>query len=598
MWQAGLNPTSQDVSQVFAARAALRALPGLTFTFQLHGNQLRSSEQADTALRTFRCLQLSWASSTYPDDSIALKGAAQRALQAPPASSSDPERSATYAAATYDPPNSSEFSRAAANYAIEAVTGPRVNFVAMLDAYSRDAEMLDQRTSPVTLANSQLWPGRLPDWVLEAWDQLKQALLAASNDWIVWTDWYEERLKGRPGDQATEVARATIPDEIWSRGPATVNAHIRQLIRQRGNFRYETKGELDAILSQLGGLTQEEVSVIGARVALRTVPLLKLGPAEFEVAFLSALRAISSAWAAAYYDFQTSHDAYSGASGSRVAIVRNLGQASRASAVTPDDAPFITARGIHALRSAVLVEGGAVAAATFDLALSQDLSDIPGAPHVPALAELPIWLGDAPPEWAIQRWNKLKQDLTDAGKGWEVWIDWYEDRIAGNARSKARELAYVDVPNDIWALGPAVVNAWILNRIYELEGLISLHSIPQIPAPGPGPRFQIGESGLIDRAPLSDVDDDDNDVRTINQLKPHVQRCAADLKARLSRNEFPELLITVEQYGATLDPGNGLAINWGEVWGLGVMLQNAATAAERQIAHEPDHDKSCVWASF
>jgi hypothetical protein len=217
------------------------------------------------------------------------------------------------------------------------------------------------------------------------------------------------------------------------------------------------------------------------------------------------------------------------------------------------------------------------------------LNDLRGA-DVASVAELPIWLGDAPPDWAIQQWNSLKRNLLEADQGWEVWVDWYEDRITGTGRSKAYNFAYIQVPNELWPQGAEPTNTWIRNRIYEAQGLMLptdaelTKNIPQIPKPGPGPRFLVVEGGLIDRAPLLDVDEDGNDVRTINQLKPLVQQCASDLKVRLSRNEFPELLVTVEQYGAALDPGVGIAVNWGEVWGLGVLLQNAASSAERRIA--------------
>jgi len=186
-----------------------------------------------------------------------------------PVSTSHLERSAAYAVAAAND-NSPEFARAAANYAIEAVTGPQEHFEAMLNAYSADADLLDQRTSPVTLANSQLWPGRLPAWVLEAWDELKRALLASGDDWIVWTDWYEERLKGRPGLQSQsggellnlEVARAAVPQEMWGGDPATLNAHIRELFRSHGISRYEIRNERN-VAQELKGLTQQELAIIG-----------------------------------------------------------------------------------------------------------------------------------------------------------------------------------------------------------------------------------------------------------------------------------------------------------------------------------------------
>jgi hypothetical protein len=205
------------------------------------------------------------------------------------------------------------------------------------------------------------------------------------------------------------------------------------------------------------------------------------------------------------------------------------------------------------------------------------LDDLRDAPEKLAVADLPLWLGDAPPDWIRQRWDTLKRDLIGAGIGWEVWVNWYEDRLAGRVRSDAHELAYIEVPDHLWADGPAKVNTWIMRRLEELDDLTP------IPKPGPGPRFQLGEEGPIDRAPASDVDEQGNDVRTINQLKPLVMRCVSELQARLSRNEFPELIITVEQYGVALNPGPGRGVEWGEVWGLGVMLQNAASSAERRI---------------
>jgi hypothetical protein len=138
-----------------------------------------------------------------------------------------------------------------------------------------------------------------------------------------------------------------------------------------------------------------------------------------------------------------------------------------------------------------------------------------------------------------------------------------------------------------------VVNTWIMRQLDRLadhapndppDAASVAESIPAIPKPGPGPRFQVSDEGPIERAPTSDIDEDGNNVRTINQLKPLVLRCASELRVRLSRNEFPELLATVEQYGTALNPGSGGAVEWGEVWGLGVMLQNAVSSAERQIA--------------
>jgi hypothetical protein len=238
------------------------------------------------------------------------------------------------------------------------------------------------------------------------------------------------------------------------------------------------------------------------------------------------------------------------------------------------------ALGIGQLRSITANVGGNTAEALFDLSLSVDLNDMRDIPASVTMG-LPLWPSGSMPEWVTQRWNQLKRELIETDHGWEVWTQWYEDRLAGRIRSDAQEFVYAAVPNELWAQGPERVNAWIFNEI-EIEP--TRKRIPDIPKPGPGPRFQVAEHGPIDRAQIAQIDEDGNDVRTINQLKPLVLRSASELEVRLSRNEFPELLRTVGQYRDSLSPGSNRRINWGEVWGLGVMLQNAASSAERQIA--------------
>src|SRR5580700_8831868 len=84
-------------------------------------------------------------------------------------------------------------------------------------------------------AGQPLWPNGPPDWASTSWRQLKTALLGAGQGWEVWTDWYEARLTGdagHPPNEALEIARATIPDEIWKQGPVVVNAAIKRLIEE------------------------------------------------------------------------------------------------------------------------------------------------------------------------------------------------------------------------------------------------------------------------------------------------------------------------------------------------------------------------------
>jgi TIR domain len=470
-WLAG---KPRHVAVVFAARAALRAIPALASTFGLHGRVV-SKDQSATMLRVFRCAAAAWAVAAFPG-SVA-------------------ESAVAWASAAAGAHEIGNFAIHSARYVVEAAARlGRKPFEEMLAAFATDAGILDEGSSPVTVAlSSALWPN-VPDWAFDGWAELESSLLDANEDWEVWTDWYQARLKAGPADQVLEVARATIPNDVWKQGPKVVNAEIRRMFEEREIWRHGTADEIEPeaayvapevppvasvkdLERRLANLSFEEVSVIGARVALRAVPLLKLGPAEFGVAFLSMWRAISLAWAAVEYPTHStirarSVRAYTEASKSRVAIVRAIARATIAPAANSmtDSVTHVLAAGIESLRSAAVLSDGVAAGAAFDMVLSQDVNDFSGAPSSTAVAELPLWPGGSPPEWMTRRWNGSKRGLIGAGHGWEVWIDWYEDRLTGKIRSEGREFAYVEVPDDLWADGPARVNRWILERVEAESG--------------------------------------------------------------------------------------------------------------------------------
>jgi hypothetical protein len=89
------------------------------------------------------------------------------------------------------------------------------------------------------------------------------------------------------------------------------------------------------------------------------------------------------------------------------------------------------------------------------------------------LAGSPLWLEGAPNP-AEQAWQMLKTALLAAEEGWEVWTDWYEARLAGDAARppiEALEVARATIPDATWNDGPAVVNAEIKRLIAEHQSL-------------------------------------------------------------------------------------------------------------------------------
>jgi hypothetical protein len=76
------------------------------------------------------------------------------------------------------------------------------------------------------LADSSLWLARTPKTVNDAWRDTKVAL-PKNEDWRVWIEWYRDRLRGISRAEAYEIVFASVPQEVWEKGPAAANAWIR-----------------------------------------------------------------------------------------------------------------------------------------------------------------------------------------------------------------------------------------------------------------------------------------------------------------------------------------------------------------------------------
>jgi hypothetical protein len=209
------------------------------------------------------------------------------------------------------------------------------------------------------------------------------------------------------------------------------------------------------------------------------------------------------------------------------------------------------------------------------------------------LARAPLWPTSVPPAVAID-WYRLAADLSVLGHHWQVWIDWYSDSI-GSAPvhdwTEPELAAFTDVQgkypwNDKlpWEDGAEAVNTAIARRLERLRPPSSVPSTATpLPPQGPGPHFGLSEIDLIDRSPPSDVDSVGNDLGRIRQLLPLVQQYAEVLSRQLAGNKYPELEKAVRDYHAAIAVTDKSDIAWGEVFGLGVFLQNAADAARREI---------------
>lgn len=89
---------------------------------------------------------------------------------------------------------------------------------------------LSHESDSSAFASAKLWhqgDGKM----FRRWREFCEALEAQGEDWDVWTNWFQDRIAGRPGIEALEVERALIPDAEWKKGPKHVNALIKAMIR-------------------------------------------------------------------------------------------------------------------------------------------------------------------------------------------------------------------------------------------------------------------------------------------------------------------------------------------------------------------------------
>ncbi len=83
------------------------------------------------------------------------------------------------------------------------------------------------------------------------------------------------------------------------------------------------------------------------------------------------------------------------------------------------------------------------------------------------LSEKALWLGGTP-VWASRRWAGFRDRLPHT-ESWQVWIEWYEARLAGRKLDAVLEIMLLTIPDEDWAQGPAHVNAIIADLTKSLS---------------------------------------------------------------------------------------------------------------------------------
>jgi hypothetical protein len=251
----------------------------------------------------------------------------------------------------------------------------------------------------------------------------------------------------------------------------------------------EVKRWLDAI--EAARRRREVAVAMAARAALRVAPLLgrelthsrRTHGEILSAIVLPCLRAAAAPWVAGKYPTHGDDLRVAAAAADNAALAAAFAVAASDAAVravASSAAAACAASGASDAAAALAASDGAAAlaatyadarAAAYVDAFASDAALIDSGRSGAELTGMPLWPNGAP-GWASGAWRTLKSALLAADQGWEVWTDWYDARLAGDAASppiEALEVARATIPDEKWKQGPAAVNAEIRRLIDQFD---------------------------------------------------------------------------------------------------------------------------------
>ncbi len=152
--------------------------------------------------------------------------------------------------------------------------------------------------------------------------------------------------------------------------------------------------------------------------------------------------------------------------------------ANAADAVRAADAAIRATGADAAIRAAAAAAGAASAAyAAAAVALSADVECLMRDASAESLMRRPLWTAGTPAQ-ARSGWEEIKLTLLALDQDWQVWTDWYSDRLTGTESLTGRALIpelereRVLVPDEDWEKGPAWVNGIIASLEAEYRAQV------------------------------------------------------------------------------------------------------------------------------
>ena len=132
-------------------------------------------------------------------------------------------------------------------------------------------------------------------------------------------------------------------------------------------------------------------------------------------------------------------------------------------AVQPPRPVIPVAMVVQTARQATLLASAAVEDIVAAISGDVDLLKMKGsnkAKKLEMLLSQPLWL-EAMPSRLKALWGQLQSDLLALDTGFEIWIDWYRDRLEGKPVDWLMELHWALLSKEQLAQSPAEINAYL-----------------------------------------------------------------------------------------------------------------------------------------
>ncbi|MFX4223672.1 MAG: hypothetical protein ACMVO3_23445 [Thalassobaculum sp.] len=242
------------------------------------------------------------------------------------------------------------------------------------------------------------------------------------------------------------------------------------------------------LLDWLAGKSPQLAVALATRTALRFLPLVATDKSDLASAnvVLPTFRAVAAAWLAGMTgvlaedlgDAASCADAAAAATSEPKAAFAADSAAAAARVALASSASDGAGAAKAAFNARVAFDLGAAAGATSAVGpkemiwapIDHDVDLIENGYSPRKLLQAPLWSGEPYDEILIE-WRKLNKNLRDLQENWEVWLDWYSDRLSIPFQRPLIEPLEVDrvvkLNEKDWQEGPSHINSIIL----ELEFL-------------------------------------------------------------------------------------------------------------------------------